>query len=114
MKLREISSLQMIQLYTKWGKDPNTMYREVNFDLKTLTDWFKANQLSVNPSKTKSILFKRSRYVNDINDYLCIETEPIELVQVTKFLGLYIDEHLTWQHHIDHCKNKASSGVLCH
>ena len=93
------------------GKDPNTMYRQVNFDLKTLTDWFKANQLSVNPSKTKSILFKRSGYVNDINDYLCIETEPIELVQVTKFLGLYIDEHLTWQHHIDHCKKKASSGV---
>ena len=30
---------------------------------------------------------------------------------MTKFLGLYIDEHLTWQHHIDHCKKKASSGV---
>ena len=55
------------------GKDPNTMHRQVNFDLKTLTDWFKANQLSVNPSKTKSILFKRSGYVNDINDYICIE-----------------------------------------
>ena len=55
------------------GKDPNTMYRQVNFDLMTLTDWLKANQLSVNPSKTtKSILFKRSGYVNDINDYLCI------------------------------------------
>ena len=93
------------------GKDPHTMYRQVNFDLKTLTDWFKANQLSVNPSKTKSMLFKRSGYVNDINDYLCIETEPIELVQMTKFIGLYIDEHLTWQHHIDHCKKKASSGV---
>ena len=93
------------------GKDPNTMYRQVNFDLKTLTDRFNANQLSVNPSKAKSILFKRSGYVNDINDCLCIETEPIELVQVTKFLGLYIDEHLTWQHHIDHCKTKASCGV---
>ena len=54
------------------------------------------------------MLFKRSGYVNDINDYLCIETEPIELVQVTKFLGLYIDEHLTWQHHIDPL---FSSGV---
>ena len=40
-----------------------------------------------------------------------MKTQPIELVQVTKFLGLYIDEHLTWQHHIDHCKKKASSGV---
>ena len=90
----EQSSLQMIQLYTQWEKT-QTLYIQVHFDLKTLTDWFKANQLSVNPSKTKSILFMRSGYVNDINDYLCIETEPIELVQVTKFLGLYIDEHLT-------------------
>ena len=24
----------------------------------------------------------------------------------TKFLGLYIDEHLSWKQHIDHCKNK--------
>ena len=79
--------------------------------IQTWANLFKANQLSVNPSKTKSILFKRSRYVNDINDYLCIETEPIKLVQVTKFLGLYIDEHLTWQHQIDHCKKKASGGV---
>ena len=32
---------------------------EVNSDLKSLTDWFRANQLSVNPTKTKYILFSK-------------------------------------------------------
>ena len=36
------------------GNDPKIMYRQVNVDLKTLTDWFKGNQLPVKPSKTKS------------------------------------------------------------
>ena len=40
----------------EYGVPHGTMYRQVTFDLKkTLTDWFKANQLSVNPSKTRSI-----------------------------------------------------------
>ena len=39
-----------------------TMHDKVNTDLYTLNDWFRANQLSVNPSKTKYILF--SKYGN--------------------------------------------------
>ena len=31
------------------------LYRSVNSDLTTLDDWFRANQLSVNPTKTKYI-----------------------------------------------------------
>ena len=76
-----------------------------------LNDWFKANQLSVNPSKTKFILFSRGgdRTAHDLSIY--INDEKLEQVQTTKFLGLYIDEKLSWEYHIEHCKSKVSKGV---
>ena len=42
---------------------------------------------------------------------LYIEGTILERVPCTKFLGLYIDEHLSWKQHIDHCKKKMSSGI---
>ena len=36
-----------------------TMYRSVNSDLNTLDDWFRVNQLYVNPTETKYILFMK-------------------------------------------------------
>ena len=35
------------------GKNIKELYKQVNEDLYHLTDWFRANQLSVNASKTK-------------------------------------------------------------
>ena len=43
--------------------------------------------------------------------FLQIDNEHIERVQATKFLGIHIDEHLTWEHHISHCKKNVSQGV---
>ena len=90
--------------------DPHILYRHVNHDLQILNDWFKANQLSVNPSKT-FILFSRGgdRTAHDLSIY--INDEKLEQVQTTKFLGLYIDEKLSWEYHIEHCKSKVSKGV---
>ena len=39
------------------GDNLQTMHDKVNTELYTLNDWFRANQLSVNPSKTKYMLF---------------------------------------------------------
>ena len=93
------------------GSDLEKMYECINSDLDNLNDWFKANQLSVNPSKTKYILFTKRCGVDDQMHNLYIEGTILERVPCTKFLGLYIDEHLSWKQHIDHCKKKMSSGI---
>src|SRR6218665_569216 len=43
-----------------------------------------------------------------------IDGTAIELVSSTKFLGMYIDEHLTWDVHINTIANKIAKnlGVL--
>ena len=93
------------------GNNLNVLYEQVNSDLKSLTDWFRANQLSVNPTKTKYILF--SKKVTPMTDglFLKIDNEKLEQVNSTKFLGVFIDSHLTWENHIEHCKSKVSSGI---
>ncbi len=83
----------------------------MNEQLKILEDWFKANKLSLNASKTNYILFRnKNMELNDKNNKLLINGEEIVLVSKTKFLGIIIDEHLEWKEHIDLCKRKISSG----
>ena len=52
-----------------------------------LDDWFKANQLSVNPAKTKYILFSRRDTASEHDLDLLIDDEKLERVHCTKFLG---------------------------
>ena len=95
------------------GKDLQAMYSQVNYDINALNDWFKAHRLSVNPSKTKYILFmmRGMQNINNHNYYRHIDNDILERVEVTKFLGIFIDQSLSWQHHINRCKSKISSGV---
>ena len=97
---------------TLYFTHPNmqTLYMSVNSDLSTLDDWFRANQLSVNPTKTKYILFaKRPNLTDECS--LFINDERLEKVKSTKFLGLHIDECFSWETHIGYCKSKIASGI---
>ena len=44
---------------------------------------------------------------------LRLENKKIANVKYTKFLGLYIDENLDWNYHIDQLCNKISRGLYC-
>ena len=95
------------------GTNQTEVYRKMNSDLETLSDWFKANKLSVNSSKTKYMVFKCKRSVEaqTTQPDLYIDNEVLEKVPVTKFLGVYIDENLDWIEHIDFVKKKISGGI---
>ena len=89
--------------------DSPTMYQHVNSDLGVLNDWFRANQLSVNPSKTKYLLFStRGKYIVANND-LFIDNEKLERVKTT--VGCIIDQHLSWEYHVEHSRKMLSKGL---
>ena len=54
-----------------------TLYHQVNYDLDILDDWFKANQLSANPSKTKYIIFSRRDTASEHDLDLLIDDEKL-------------------------------------
>jgi hypothetical protein len=87
------------------------LFKYVNFDLESLSEWFRANKLSLNIGKTNYVIFRTNSkpLVKDLN--IKIGNEVIERKSVIKFLGVYIDEKLEWHDHINYIKNKLNSSL---
>ncbi len=79
-------------------------------DLVYLSGWFKENKLCLNSDKTKSMLIsgKRSTYRNDVLS-VKLNGEIIENVNVMKYLGVKIDNHLTFEAHINTVCGKVAA-----
>ena len=82
----------------------------VNNELGEVSNWFKANKLSVNASKTNYMILGTHYMTSKVHDDLTVilDDTVLERVKCTKFLGLLIDECLTWKTHID-CISKTIS-----
>ena len=87
----------------------STALKLMNKELQKLNTWLTANKLSLNISKTHYMVFDRGKEKKD-QDSLYLNKILIERVKFTKFLGVIIDEKLTWTHHISYIKNKISKG----
>ena len=87
----------------------------VNRELDNMSLWFKANKLSLNIDKTNYIIFKNrhsNRVYNDLN--ICIDGIEISRVSYTKFLGVLLDDSLTWSKHTSNVVNILSKycGIM--
>ena len=81
----------------------------VNRELNKLEVWFGVNRLSLNVSKTNYMLFSNSKVLPLIN--ISIHDYKIEKVNVTKFLGILIDDKLNWKLHIEMVKSKLNKTI---
>ncbi len=97
-------------IYTS-SNNIESLYVTMNANLNNLSDWFRANKLSLNTSKTNYILFSKSNNVAPGID-LFISDQKIERVNYTKFLGIYIDEKLKWDKHINKVRNHIASSLF--
>ena len=75
-------------------------------DLKLLDDWFKANQLSLNLSKTVFMNFWQKGKIIQLE----LDKVKIPTVTTTKFLGVYLDNQLNWKYHTTSLYNKIQSN----
>ena len=73
-------------------------------DLNLMIDWFNANKLSLNLQKTAAMQF----WNNNTSLKLQVDNIKIPIVESTKFLGVQIDNQLTWHNHVNHVINKLS------
>jgi len=97
----------------------NNLFITANNELSHLSQWVYANKLYINYEKTTFMLFEPRKKLNIPHDpnfkfTLFLDGHAIERVQVTKFLGIYIEEDLSWSEHINFLVNKISSlsGIL--
>ena len=92
-------------------KDPNTLRKMLNEDLSSLFTWLCANRLSLNITKTEFIIFKPPRIVLQNRITLKINGKTIYESNKITYLGLILDEHLSWKAHTNELRKKLSKTV---
>ena len=94
----------------KSGSNLSDMEDELNSEFTKISTWLKTNKLSLNIGKTHFMLFtnkkRKDHYVN-----IMIDGTKIEEVKKTKFLGVIIDNKLSWKDHVAHVASKVSRGM---
>jgi len=86
-------------------KDFNT---NINQSLSSLITWFNSNLLTLNFNKTHFIEFRTKNYYQ-VQTKVLYEPKVISNSTETKFVGLTIDETLSWNQHIDAIATKLCS-----
>ena len=93
------------------GKNNDDLIRQMNEEIIKINEWMIANKLSLNAKKTKFVLFRPLRKKVTYHEKLYINHNEIECVESIKFLGVYLDNKLTWATHIHYMKGKVSRGI---
>ncbi len=87
----------------------------LQIELIIVCEWLKANKLTLNANKTKYVIFGNRHILNTKpNLNLHVGISKIERVDEMKYLGVILDEHLTFDQHINYIIHKSSKklGVL--
>ena len=73
-------------------------------------DWFDANKLTLNLNKTSYLLFEKNSSKNtDLN--LTLNGVTIPQLRHTEFLGVWIDDKLTWKEHAEKLLMRLNSRI---
>ena len=92
------------------GNNTNSLISSMNNQLKHIDTWMKRNHLILNVCKTKYMIFgSNSKNVN--NNILLFNDCPIQCVKEFNFLGVIIDEKLSWNSHISQLNSKLSKNI---
>ena len=74
-----------------------------------LNSWFNANKLTLNANKSSFTIFKSSNKNIHLPNSIEFLNFKIERTASIKFLGIILDQHLTWDQHINEVCNKLRS-----
>ena len=72
------------------------LHKTANFDLSNLVQWLRANKIYLNVNKTEIAVFRSpAKQIYQILNFI-LSGQKIQLKSCTKYLGVIIDEHLSF------------------
>ena len=92
------------------GKNLIDLQTAINSELAETSTWLKINILCLNVIKTHHMIFTHKRKIQP-SVALSIEGHPIDEVDNTKFLGVYLDNNINWKKHISYISGKVARGI---
>ena len=107
-KLNSILFADDTTLYTS-SKDVNHLCADLSSELLLVEEWLLSNRLTLNTKKTYYMIFSQRRVPTDTR--VTIGSKVIDRQSSGKFLGVILDDKLTFRNHIEHVTKKVSK--LC-
>ena len=93
------------------SKDLKELEKTVNQELKLLSLWLNINRLALNVSKTNFVIFRSIKRPLYHNVTLILNRKAIAQKDHVKYLGVLMDQHLTWKYQISNVSKKISRSV---
>ena len=92
------------------SKDLIELEKTVNSELKKLCLWLNLNRLALNVGKTNFVIFRANKPLYH-NVTLLMNKKALQQKDHIKYLGVLMDEHLSWKNQINSVSKKISRGV---
>ena len=89
------------------SESPDQLQSLVNRELKKVKMWLEVNKLSLNIDKTNFIIFKSPQRSLPETVSIKIGKFPIKRTCYVKFLGVLLDENLSWKYHLTELSKKT-------
>ena len=88
-----------------------TLIEEVNDTIYKISSWFNTNKLSLSIKNNSMLFTSANKKPNVPINAIQINGSSITQVSFTKFLGVYVDEHLNWSMHLYTLAAKLARNV---
>ena len=82
------------------SEDLKILEKTVNEELKKLSLWLNLNRLALNVAKTNFVIFRSCQKVPNHNVTLLMNKKALQQKDHVKYLGVLLDQHLSWKHQI--------------
>ena len=118
--INDICQVSNVLSYTLFADDTTvflshpevkSLEQTMNQELPKLTLWFRSNVLSLNVQKTNFMHFKGRKSCHNQRIDIKLDGISIERQTCTKFLGVYINDKLTWNDHVNHVAIPISRNI---
>jgi hypothetical protein len=93
------------------GRTRDEIQLALQEDFDRIAEWSRINGLRISVDKTKSIIIYRPRSTTPAHLDIRLGTSSIEAVETFKYLGLWVDQQLTWNQHCDAVHKKMNARV---
>ena len=90
--------------------DLPSLEKTLNEELEHVSNWLKANKLSLNIKKSNILIFRHKNVKQTDKINIKMDGNNIDEKESAKYLGLYFDNKLTFKRHVDHLLAKLKKG----
>ena len=95
-----------------FAKEPHLLEEALNDDLLRVANWLHGNKLTLNLTKTKSMIIGSNTKLIGISSFsVSIVDTDINSVSSFKYLGVMLSSTFTWSDHVEYISSKINKNL---